>query len=737
MANLRISGLATGMDTESIIKDLMRAERLPLDKITQKKQTLEWKRDTYREMNTLLLTLREESLKMRLPSSFLTKLATSSNEAKITATADATAGNSTYTFDRVDRLASAATNASETTISGSSGKIDAKASIFSVQDKFAGGTTNFQWKVTDQAPGINETVKVTKADKTFSLAKLSGGVILNNSVPSQITVNHTDGNENFTVTTNKDRLKDLGENEVYLNTETGQLTFGKELKAESNFNVNYKYIQRDTFHAGSNSKEFQLTNVGITGNTGLKSIQVTNYLKNADGTIKKDANGNAIVSRVDHYSTETSSTSDTFLQYNATDGKYVSRDGKVTIDGKTGKVTFSQNVQSGSKIEAVYAYNYFEINMKTSTSKGDVQESIKINGGDSLTSVLSKLSKSELGINAFYDEYADKVTVTRKETGDFNPNEYGGGSVTPTVRNTEMNFMNDPFLKNILQLHGRNELGGEDAKFSINGLETGRHTNTFSVNGVTFTLKETFSGSSVNIGTKTDTDKVYENIKGFIDKYNETIDKINKKIGEERYRDYSPLTAEQKETLSEKEAELWEEKAKSGIIRRDQTLSSGLDRMRTDFYAAVDFEGDSQYKQLTAIGISTTNLYNVNKGKLEIDEDKLKEAIEKDPDGVYKLFANDSENYSERGIARRLRDSMTTTIQAIEETAGNDIKTNDQFTIGKNLDDIKDRISDFERRLKQAEDRYYKQFTAMEQAVQKMNQQSSYMLQQLGLGQQQ
>lgn len=735
MADLRISGLATGMDTDSLVKDLMRAERAPLDKITQKKQTLEWKRDSYREMNTLLLSLREESLKMRLPSSFLTKIASSSNDSRISATSDASAGNSTYTFDKVERLASAATNASAGSISGTGEKIDTKARIFSVQDKFAGGKENFQWKVTDDQ-GVNETVKVKTAGKSFSLSKLSGGKIVTDSIPAQITITDKEGNSTI-FDVKKEKSENIGENEVYLNADTGQLTFGKEISAGSSFEVSYKYIQKDTLTASTDKKEYQLSNAGITGTKGLKTIQVTTYEKDSDGKIKNDISGNPIVLKVENYSTDTDPASNNFLSYDPSTGIYKSKDGKVEIDGNSGSLKFTDNLDAGAKIEAVYSYSFFEIDMKTHTSKGEVQESIKINGADSLSTVISRINSSGLGVSAFYDEYSDKVTMTRTETGDFNPNEYDSEGKL-TQKNSEMNFMNDPFLKNILQLHGKNELGGEDAKFSINGLETGRHSNTFTLNGVTFTLKETFSNSepSVKIGTKTDTDKVYNTIKSFIDKYNETIDKINKKIGEERYRDYTPLTQEQREALSEKEVEMWEEKAKSGLIRRDQTLSSGLDKMRSDFYAAVNFEGDSQYKQLTAIGITTTNLYNVNKGKLEINEDKLRQAIENDPDGVYKLFANDSENYAEKGIARRLRDSMTTTIQAIEETAGNDIKTNSQFTIGKNLDDISNRVKDLEARLKQVEERYYKQFTAMETAVQKMNQQSSYLMQQLGLGQQ-
>lgn len=52
---LRIGGLASGMDIDSLVEQLMTAERIPLDKITQKKTYTEWQRDDYREMNSLLL----------------------------------------------------------------------------------------------------------------------------------------------------------------------------------------------------------------------------------------------------------------------------------------------------------------------------------------------------------------------------------------------------------------------------------------------------------------------------------------------------------------------------------------------------------------------------------------------------------------------------------------------------------------------------------------------------------
>ena len=56
---MRVSGLATGMDTESIIRDMMQAHRLPLDKITQRKQYLEWQLDDYRSINRNLKSMSE------------------------------------------------------------------------------------------------------------------------------------------------------------------------------------------------------------------------------------------------------------------------------------------------------------------------------------------------------------------------------------------------------------------------------------------------------------------------------------------------------------------------------------------------------------------------------------------------------------------------------------------------------------------------------------------------------
>ncbi|MGY0209233.1 flagellar filament capping protein FliD [Bacillus subtilis] len=54
-------------------------------------------------------------------------------------------------------------------------------------------------------------------------------------------------------------------------------------------------------------------------------------------------------------------------------------------------------------------------------------------------------------------------------------------------------------------------------------------------------FKEASNPAPVTLSAATDTQKVFDNIKGFVDKYNETIDLMNKKVREERFRSFAPL----------------------------------------------------------------------------------------------------------------------------------------------------------------------------------------------------
>ncbi|MCB6962553.1 flagellar filament capping protein FliD, partial [[Eubacterium] rectale] len=86
------------------------------------------------------------------------------------------------------------------------------------------------------------------------------------------------------------------------------------------------------------------------------------------------------------------------------------------------------------------------------------------------------------------------------------------------------------------------------------------------------------------------------------------------------------------------------------------TLKSSLSNMRSLIYSKVNNANiSSEYNQLSSIGITTTSDW-LKGGKLEINEDKLKAAIQNDPDSVELLFRATGSTTSEKGIVQRLYD---------------------------------------------------------------------------------
>jgi flagellar hook-associated protein 2 len=351
---------------------------------------------------------------------------------------------------------------------------------------------------------------------------------------------------------------------------------------------------------------------------------------------------------------------------------------------------------------------------------------------DTLDSIAKKISNSGLGVSAFYDGTSGKFVMTNNSTGA--GAEIKVADATTSEFFTSLNYSSATAGSNLDdgRLNGAGTTNGSNAKFDLNGL-TGMESisNTVSVAGVKYVLKQTTS-SEVVISSSTDTDAIVDSVVKFVDQYNKTIEAINDELSESRFRGYPPLTDEQRKGLSEKEAELWDEKAKSGMLRGDSILSGGLNTIRQELYSNIS-TGDINYNHLSKIGITTSSNFR-DKGKLKIEETELRKALETNPDAVMKMFTGDSTN-NIPGIASKLRETIEKTVKKIELKAGNPSRTNAQFTIGHEIMDMDKRISNFQDRLVQVENRYWRQFQAMESAIQRSNQQAAYLMQQFGGGQ--
>lgn len=343
---------------------------------------------------------------------------------------------------------------------------------------------------------------------------------------------------------------------------------------------------------------------------------------------------------------------------------------------------------------------------------------VKIDEDSTMQSILDDINKNS-GVTAIFDSFTGKIAITAKNSG---------SSQNST---NEIEFSGD-FAKYFMQMDSNNVVAtaasrgtdGKNAKFIFNGLETERQSNTFQISGFEVTLKKA-STEDITFSSSPDTDKILASVVKFVEEYNKMIENFNTEIREKKFRDFQPLSTEQKADMKEKDIELWEEKAKSGTLRNDSILSSALNKMRSELNASLS--GVTGANRLSDIGISTSENYMEN-GKLIIDEAKLRKAISEDPNQVYELFAANGETNSEKGLARRLVTTLDNTRKLVIEKAGSDTAVNNTFSLGRTLNGFEDQISRFEDRLLMIEDRYYRQFAAMESAIQRANQQSAYLM---------
>lgn len=332
--------------------------------------------------------------------------------------------------------------------------------------------------------------------------------------------------------------------------------------------------------------------------------------------------------------------------------------------------------------------------------------------GKTLQDIMNDVNSSGIGVTMLYDSNLDKVVLQSKNTGDLEAGD-------------DLTITGDNFLGAYLNLGAA--ANGTDASFKLNNVVTNSKTNDPTFYGVKLSLKKTEnSGTEYTLGVKSDSEKVLTTIKDFITQYNNTLSTLNAKVSETRYRDYAPLTDEQRQDLSDTDIKNWEDKAKSGLLRNDSTIIAAINNLRKDAYSSVSGTSSTTLNQLSAIGISSYS-YSDN-GKLIIDEIKLKAKIEEDPDAIMQMFTNTSTtDPTKKGIAIRMYDNINTAINNIYVKAGNAFTTSakDSSTIGKSLRDVDTQILDWTIRLADIENSYYKKFTAMESAINKMNAQSA------------
>lgn len=290
---------------------------------------------------------------------------------------------------------------------------------------------------------------------------------------------------------------------------------------------------------------------------------------------------------------------------------------------------------------------------------------------------------------------------------------------------------------------------GQDAKMTayINGVETvlTSGTNTFDIDGFKVTANGTFKadndGERVSFDKKVDADKIVDAIKSFVEDYNKVLAEVNEQYSTQpdHKKDYKPLTDDQKADMTEKQIEEYEAKAKEGLLFGDRDLG-GLSNGLRFVFSDLDME---------AIGISVSTSYS-DKGKITLDETKLRSALASDPDAVADAFAAPLEqkqvtnkdgsvswvdDTSSGGAMSRLKIQLDKYAATTGETKGILIeKAGSQYsplalldnTLQEKIDSYDDVIDSLTDQLNDKIDFYTSKFSKLETLIAQMNSQSSY-----------
>ena len=438
---------------------------------------------------------------------------------------------------------------------------------------------------------------------------------------------------------------------------------------------------------------------------------------------------------------------------------------KVNQLAKGANVSSQRDVDSSLTAESIIGAGNF-VDGKATIKINN--EDIVLESTDTLSIIAQKIRVAAPELNASYDSGAKRFFMSTKNTGEEATISFDNDAAKSLMLG--LNFV-DETINDIANIPAADSTRtGQAALIEYNGGTPIKYqSNNISINGLNLTLKaETTAAEAVSVDT--DVDGAYNKIKEFVDEYNKLIDGFNSKLSEKTYRDFQPLTDEQKEAMSETDIKLWEEKAKSGLLKNDETMTRMMQTIRQDIYQKVDGFGS-----IYELGI-TTGSWRDN-GKLTIDETKLKDALRNDSEKVLNTLFKTSDTpevtiskndtpeqraekqiqidkrKAESGAFIRIFDGLTSGIKDIVDKSGpgseasllRSVKSNiliDYVTAGsrslidKDVSEIDKRISRETERLASLEERYWKQFTALEKAMSQMNSQSSWLSQQFGGGQQ-
>ena len=698
---IRMTGLTSGLDTESIVNQLMSAQRTKQTKVENKKQKLEWKQEIWKGLNTKIYGFYKDSLsKMKYSSNYSTKKASVSDSTKLTATASTKAAAGSYKVE-INKIASAQYV--------TSGKLDYKDT-----DGKTAKTATSSTKLSDLGMSSGTVLKLEVGDKSSALE-------VNDSTTIKDFVDFcSNAGLNATFDEKQQRFflssKDSGEENSFKLSANGYSSDGQTIVNNLNDAVgltNLTSDQKKTYNSIVYGAIASGTKISDDDKATLKSLAVSSA--DAEATGKATAYYRAKLEK--NY---TLSDKDA----KAINDKYAN-DNTLTADEKKAAIEKAIAEKKKADIDAA---------MATDESKAAIAGLVE-NGIQDVTD--AGIASEDASQYTFVGKAErDKIANTAVENSvDAYNNAEKKGFTTENSALAALGLENFDGTKDVSETSkgkGMVLTKADDTEVVYNGATLKSNNTSIEVAGVTLNLLgTTAAGESVNITVSNDTSAVYDTIKEFITEYNSILKTMNTYYDAASASSYEVLTDDQKKAMSDDEVDKWNTKIKDSLLRRDSTLNSLISTLKTDMMGTVTASNGKTYS-LANLGITTSSKNYSEGGLLHIkgDEDDdefadstntLMHMLEEDPDTVKEVLS---------GLASNLYDSlnkkMGTTTLSSALTFYNDKEMASQ------LSDYKKEISDWESKLSDMEEKYYSQFSAMETALAKIQSQQNTLSSYLG-----
>ena len=732
---IRLSGMVSGMDTETLVSALVSGYKLKKDNLVKAQTKLSWKQEKWKTMNTSIYSFYSGKLSAgRLSNAYSLKKSTVSNSTVATVTASSSAVAGTQKL-KVKKLASSGY------LTGGTVK-DGKANITGSSKLSDITESTSQGSVTLSVDGKSTTIELTE-DMTvnqFVVKLKDAGVQASFDENNQrffissktsgakgdfsLTANDTAGNDSLKklglyVSPNKaskeyeecDRLSKLTDGSTAYSNELESMytkVTADEVakKYADQYNAAKKVVDTlkssDTWGTAKSIDEVTASRDQLKADIAANA-DYNKYKKaktNSDGSTVKDEHGNIIY----EYDTEAmkKDNEELYNKYNKDTKKLESYNSLISDYTKNQEI-MDNLVKDG----------YVTLNKDTNEAVADasntkVVEEVNNTNTDSKAKAKTLLDNKISAAKAYVAE-ADAAASTSATTGAASGTTASGSSTAGTT--------------------GAVRIVGVDAEIELNGAKFTNNTSTFSINGLTIqATAETKGDESVTITTDTDVDAIYKSIKDMFTEYNKLIKSMDEAYNADSSKGYEPLTDEEKDAMSDKEVEKWETKIKDSLLRKDDTLNSVANTLKNDMASSFIINGKSY--ALSSFGISTLGYFasgENEKGVYHIDgdkddtttsgnEDKLRTAIASDPETVVSFFSQlCTKLYTDLG------NKMASSSVSSAYTIYNDKQMNTQYS------EYNTKISDAESKVSTWEDYYYSKFSAMESALAKLNSQSSSM----------